>query len=201
MLIEEVTPQFKKTVIYLLQGVVYQNDHTEIWIQLLSQQAQIQDYVSVLGLQLLIDESEGYAYLRQRSSMKDNEEIELPRLIQKRPLSFPVSLLCVLLRKKLLEQDASGGDLRLILTEEQIVQMMQIYMPMGNNEVKTVNQIGTVINKAIELGVLRRLATDAKRFEVKRIIKALIDADWLVGLEAKLAEYKVYGEKDAECLA
>jgi hypothetical protein len=200
MLIEDNAPQFQKVLINLFQGVLYQNDQAELWLQLLTFQAQIQDYVSILGLQLLIDEAEGYAYLRQRLSQENSEMNELPRLIQKRPLSFPVSLLCVLLRKKLLEQDASGGDTRVILTEEQIIQMMQIYLPSGNNEVKIINQISTVINKAIELGVLRRLVTDTKRFEVKRIIKALIDADWLVNLETKLVEYKEYGERDAESI-
>jgi hypothetical protein len=201
MQVEQITPQFQKTLIQLLQGVLYQNEQSESWLQLLTLQAQVQDYVSVLGLQLIIDEAEGYAFLRQRNSTDNDEEADLPRLIQKRPLSFPVSLLCILLRKKLLEQDASGGDTRVILTEEQIVQMMQIYLPAGNNEVKTVNQISTAINKAIELGILRRLTTDTQRFEVKRIIKALIDADWIASVEAKLAEYKEYGERDAECVA
>lgn len=201
MSMESVTPQFQKLLINLLQGVIYQNEQAELWLHLLSHQAPLQDYVHILGLQLIIDEAEGYAYLRQRIATESKEEADLPRLIQKRPLSFPVSLLCVLLRKKLLEQDTSGGDLRVILTEEQIIQMMQIYLPSGNNEVKTVNQISSAINKTIELGVLRRLTSDAKRFEVKRIIKALIDADWLAGLEAKLAEYKAYGEKDVESVA
>ncbi len=198
MTTEHHTPLFQKSLIHLFQGVVYQNEHTDIWLQLSSLQIQIQDYVGVLGLQLIVDEAEGYAYLRQRPLMDDKDDTALPRLLQKRPLSFPVSLLCVLLRKKLLEQDASGGDIRVILTEEQIIQMMQLYLPTGNNEVKTVNQISTTINKVIELGILRRLTTDAKRFEVKRIIKALIDADWLANLEMKLAEYKEYGERDAE---
>ena len=197
---EESVPQFQKVLINLLQGVLYQNEQAELWGQLLSFQAQIHDYVSIIGLQLLIDEGEGFAYLRQRVAQEDNSDTELPRLIQKRQLSFPLSVLCVLLRKKLLEQDASGGDTRVILTEEQIIQMMQIYLPSANNEVKIVNQISMVINKAIELGVLRRLVTDTKRFEVKRIIKALIDADWLANLDMKLAQYKEYGERDAESL-
>jgi len=34
----------------------------------------------------------------------------LPRLVQRRALSFPVSLLLALLRKKLAEFDAGGGE-------------------------------------------------------------------------------------------
>lgn len=198
MPIENITPLFQKTVINLLQGVLYQNEQPELWLELLKLQAQIQDYVSVLTLQLIIDEAEGYAYLRQRSAVDNEAEAGLPRLIQKRPLSFPVSLLCVLLRKKLLEQDAGGGELRVILTEAQIIEMMQLYLPAGNNEVKTVQQIKTAVNKVIDLGILRRLTTDTERFEVKRIIKALIDADWLADLDAKLAEYQEHGMRDVD---
>ena len=195
---ENITIPFQKVLINLLQGVLYQNEQTELWMQLLNRRAELQDYVSIIGLQLIVDEAEGYAYLRQNSVAENEEQNALPRLIQKRPLSFALSLLCVLLRKKLLEQDTEGGEARLILTEEQIVQMMQIYLPSGNNEVKTVNQINTAINKAIEFGVLRRLTTDAKRFEVKRIIKALIDADWLAEMDNKLMEYTEYGAENAE---
>lgn len=201
MISEQMPLNFQKTLIHLFQGIIYQQEQSELWTSLLSSQAQIQDYVNILGLQLLIDEAEGYAYLRQRAVGELDAEIELPRLIQKRSLSFPASLLCILLRKKLLEEDASGGELRVMLTEEQIIQMMQIYLPSNQNEVRTVNVIQTAINKVIELGILRRLTTDHKRYEIKRIIKALIDADWLVQLEQKLSEYKVYGEQDAELSA
>ena len=198
MQIETITFSFQKVLILLLQGVLYQSEQPELWLALLNHQAEVQDYIAVLGLQLLIDEAEGYAYLRQKLTVESESEAALPRLIPRRPLSFPVSLLCVLLRKKLLEQDASGGDTRVILSEAEIIQIMQVYLPAQNNEVKTVHQIQTAINKALDLGILRRLSTDTKRFEVKRIIKALIDADWLAHLDAKLKEYHEYGAAHAE---
>ena len=40
-------------------------------------QAQVRDYVAVIGLQVVIDEAEGYAFLRQRP---DDEEAEGRRL-------------------------------------------------------------------------------------------------------------------------
>lgn len=41
----------------------------------------------------------------------------------RRPLSFAVSLLLALLRKKLAEFDAAGGDTRLILSREQVIEL------------------------------------------------------------------------------
>ena len=51
-----------------------------------------------------IDEADGYAFLRQRPQEPGEEP--LPRLVPRRPLGFPVSLLLVLLRKKVAEADA-----------------------------------------------------------------------------------------------
>jgi hypothetical protein len=63
----------------------------------------------VLGLELVLDEAEGYAFLRARPEEEDSDTSasKLPRLVARRPLSFPVSLLLALLRKKLAEFDAA----------------------------------------------------------------------------------------------
>ncbi len=58
----------------------------------------------VLGLELHIDEAEGYAFLRSVAEFEESPS-PLPRLVARRPLTFQMSLLLVLLRKKLLELD------------------------------------------------------------------------------------------------
>ena len=78
---------------------------------------------SALGLELIVDEAEGYAYLRQRAAVEG--EAELPRLVARRPLGFQVSLLLVLLRKKLAESDAQGDGTRIILSREQIADVVR----------------------------------------------------------------------------
>ena len=111
-----------------MKGVVYRDTHDRAWRSLLELQPQARDYVDVLGLQVVIDEAEGYAFLRQRPSDPDDTD-PLPRLIPRRALSFHVSLLLALLRKKLAEFDAQGGDTRLILTREQIAEMIRVFLP------------------------------------------------------------------------
>jgi len=191
--------QISPVVIQLLKGVLYQDKQAELWRDLLTFQSAIQDYFAVIGLQVFVDETEGYAFLRQQSETGEADENVpmLPRLVQRRQLSYPVSLLCVLLRKKLIEQDAAGGETRLILSREQIIDMMQVFLPERSNEAKSVEQIDSYINKVLEYGFLRRLKGDEERYEVRRIIKALVDASWLGDIDQKLQEYQAYADATA----
>jgi hypothetical protein len=188
--------QASLVLIQLFKGVLYQDKSPELWRDLLIFQGAVRDYFAVIGLQVLIDETEGYAFLRQGPEATDGEAgtPTLPPLVQRRQLSYPVSLLCVLLRKKLIEQDAAGGETRVILSREQIVDMMRVFLPEGSNEAKTVEQIESHLRKVVDYGFLRRLKGDEERFEVRRIIKALVDADWLGDLARKLETYQAHAD-------
>jgi Domain of unknown function (DUF4194) len=59
-------PDMSLAVTQLMKGVVYRDTHDRAWRSLLELQPQARDYVDVLGLQVVIDEAEGYAFLRQR---------------------------------------------------------------------------------------------------------------------------------------
>ena len=59
-------PDLSLAVIQLMKGVVYRDTHERAWQHLLRLQPQVRDYVAVLGLQVLVDEAEGYAFCRQR---------------------------------------------------------------------------------------------------------------------------------------
>ena len=182
-------------VVSLMKGVVYRDQHPAVWLQLEEIHGAVLDYVRVMGLDLIIDEAEGYAFLRQLGEQDVDESAQqLPRLVARRPLSFPVSLLCVLLRKKMVELDATGGDARLILTREQIVEMMRVFLPDRANEARLFDQIDTHINKVAEFGFLKKLAGNPPAWEVRRIIKALVDADWLAEFNEKLRVYRDHAD-------
>ncbi len=187
--------KLSRVLISLLKGVVYQHQQGELWLDLLSVLSEAQEYFSKIGLEVHIDEAEGFSFLKQKAIVMESEEEEDPlnlKLISKRPFSYSVSLLCILLRKYLLEQDSQGGLVRPILTQEKIIEMMSVYLPEKNNEVKRVDQIETAINKVVECGFLRILKQEEKIYEVQRIIKAFIDADWLNQLDQKLETYHEY---------
>lgn len=175
-------------LITLFKGVVYQDVNSTLWQGLQALQARVRDYVAPLGLELMLDEAEGYAYLRQKPQAEEEEA--LPRLVQRRPLSYPVSLLLVLLRKKLAEFDAAAGDTRLILTREQIVELVRVFLPDTANEAKLLDRIDGHINRLVELGFLRKLRSQENQFEVMRILKTFVDAQWLAELDERLKAYR-----------
>lgn len=177
--------------ITLLKGVIYREGDERLWAVLLNLQARVRDYMAVIGLELVLDEAEGYAFLRSKAD-DESEADKLPRLVARRPLSFPVSLLLALLRKKLAEFDAGGGDTRLVLSRDEIVDLIRVFLPDSSNEARLIDQIETHINKVVELGFLRKLkaAGGPAGFEVRRILKAFIDAQWLADFDARLATYQ-----------
>jgi hypothetical protein len=187
-------------VISLLKGVLYLENDAQLWNALIQLQARVRDQIAVLGLELVLDEAEGYAFLRARPEVEGDEnatDIKLPRLIARRPLSFPVSLLLALLRKKLAEFDASGEQTRLILARDEIVELLRLFLPESSNEARLIDQIDSHINKIVDLGFLRRLkpaaggsAAGSGNFEVRRILKAFVDAQWLADFDARLADYR-----------
>jgi hypothetical protein len=184
-------PQLTPVLVALFRGVLYQDQHTVLWQDLLRLQSQVRDQAALFGLELMLLEGDGYAFLRQRP---DAEGDAVPRLVPRRPLSYPVSLLLALLRKKLAEHDAGGGDSRLILEREQIVDQLRLFLPETANEARLVDRVDAHIGKAVELGFLRRLRGEQQRFEVRRILASFVDAQWLADFEARLAEYRRYVE-------
>ena len=194
-----VTPAADLSVllISLLKSVLYRDGDERQWAALLNLQARVRDYVAVLNLDLVLDEAEGYAFLKSRPEPADDDTTpRLPRLVARRPLSFPVSLLLALLRKKLAEFDAGGGDTRLVLSRDDIVELVRVFLPDGPNEAKLVDQIESTINKVVELGFLHKLKTASgatagpPSYELRRILKAFVDAQWLAEFDARLATYQ-----------
>ena len=183
-------PDLSQAVTQLMKGVVYRDTHEKAWRHLLSLQSQVRDYVAVLGLLVVIDEAEGYAFLRQRPGDDPDEASPLPRLIPRRSLSFHVSLLLALLRKKLAEFDAGGDQTRLMLTREQIAETLRVFLPPSSNEARLADQIDTHIGKCADLGFLRPVKDSGQQvFEVRRILKAFVDGQWLADFDARLADY------------
>jgi hypothetical protein len=184
-------------LIGLLKSVLYRDGDERQWAALLNLQARVRDYVAALNLDLVLDEAEGYAFLKSRPEPADDDAApRLPRLVARRPLSFAVSLLVALLRKRLAEFDAGGGDTRLVLSRDDIVELARVFLPDGPNEARLIDQIETTINKVVELGFLQKLkpaggaSTGPAAYEVRRILKAFVDAQWLAEFDARLAAYQ-----------
>jgi hypothetical protein len=198
-LVPQASVEVSTLLIQLLRDVIYRDDDERRWNTLIAHQAKVRDYVAMLNLDFLLDEGEGYAFLRGRPDPEpDSEAPVLLRLTRRYALSFPVSLLLALLRKKLAEFDAGiGGEVtpgtRLVLTRDEILEMIRVFLADSPNETRLADQLENHLAKIEDLGFLYRIkgVTGAPRYEVRRILKAFVDAQWLAGLDDLLTTYLV----------
>ncbi len=182
-----------RVAVRLLRGVLFRERDTALWEELIGLRARVSDYMAVLGLELVMDEGEGYAYLHSWGDERDGNRT-VPRLIPRRPLSFNVSLLLALLRKKLIEQDATGGETRLVMSRDEIAELVRVFLPENSNEARVMERLDADLNRIVELGFLRRMkareGTRRREFEVQRFLKAFVDAQWLSEFDGRLAAYR-----------
>jgi hypothetical protein len=174
-------------IIQLMRGVVYREHDEQAWTALDRHGPAVRDHFAAVGVDVIVDDTEGYAYLKTRPEA-DGEE-PLPRLVIRRTLTYNLSLLLVLLRKRLVEFETSGTDGQLVLSRDQIVEMLRLFLAESTNEARVIDQVDTTIRRATELGFLRQLRGRADQWEVRRILKAYVDAQTLSDFAGKLAEY------------
>lgn len=176
-----------RAIIRLMQGVIYRETDEDIWLTLVRSGAGVRDHFATIGVDVVVDDVEGYAFLRSRPDV-DGEEA-LPRLVRRRALTYNVSLLLVLLRKRLVEFETSGSEGKLVLSTEQIVELLRLFQADSTNDARVVDQAERTISKAAELGFLRSLRGQPGHWEVRRILKAYVDAQTLSDFAGKLREY------------
>ncbi|HLG61963.1 MAG TPA: DUF4194 domain-containing protein [Ktedonosporobacter sp.] len=186
----QVTP-YAAVVIKLLQGPLYHDD-TTTWNLLLQYGEQVQIFCAQMGLELRFHEEDGFAYVRQ-PQIEDDEgnPLELPRLTRRIPLSYHVTLLCVLLREQLLQFEATNMEsTACLLTREQIYDMLLPSLPERTNELVVRRRADALIEQVVELGFLKkRSQLGVDYFEVRRILKAKLDAEQLSQLKERLKRY------------
>lgn len=183
-------------VVHLLRGVLYRTQENA-WSLLLQYHHRIKDYLDAIGLDLHINDADGYAFVKQKEIPDEFQEF-YPRLMQKRPLSYMPTLLCVLLRKRLLESDQAGTETRVIVSIEQIKEMVRVFQSTSTNERKQEDKIESAIKRLVDFGFLIELKNEKEKYEVSRILNAYMDIEKLKEVQAKLANYRKEENDDAE---
>ena len=71
---------------------------------------------------------------------------------------------------------------------------MQDFLTSGTTEARLIDRIDAHIKRVSELGFLRRADRGSPdHFEVRRILEAFVDAQWLAEFDARLGEYAKAG--------
>lgn len=181
-----VEPEVSRAIIKLMQGVVHREMDEDTWATLERAAGAIRDHFADIGVEVVVAEAEGFAYLRSSS---DDGDDELPRLVRRRALTYNVSLLLVLLRKRLAEFESLSTDSKLVLTSEQLTDLLRTFQAETSNEARITDQAERTIKQVAELGFLRQLRGQNDHWEVQRVLKAFVDAETMADFEAKLRQY------------
>ena len=174
-------------IIELMRGVVYREQHEDSWGTLDRHAGPVRDHFGAIGVDVVVDDTEGYAYLRSQD--EDETAEPLPRLVKRRSLTYNVSLLLVLLRKRLVEFETTGAEGKLVLSKEQVVEMLRVFLTESTNEARVMDRVDTTLRQVADLGFLRPLRGQPDHWEVRRILKAYVDAQTLSDYAGKLREY------------
>ncbi|MBK8092226.1 MAG: DUF4194 domain-containing protein [Verrucomicrobiaceae bacterium] len=188
-------PEFHESslaAVRLLQGVVY-SEEEKVWAPLLSHQTRLENYFARLGLTLVVDEPDGFAYLRQLGdddSRPPGYEM-LPVLIPRKSLGYPLTILCVLLRESLRRfEDEELHDERCVVETAALFDDWRGFQKPSNDEVKQQKEFTALLRKAEDdLGFIKKYADEPESWEVRRIIKARLPAQELENLLTQLKSY------------
>ncbi|MCY2974472.1 MAG: DUF4194 domain-containing protein [Planctomycetota bacterium] len=174
----------------LLQGVVYHDDNQDNWNTLLRSVSPLTDYFSKIGLLLIVNESDGMAYLRQ-ANIDDlaPDQGTIPKLFRRVPLGFEATLLSVLLRDELRqfeEEDLSNE--RCVIAQHDLLVLWQAFFPEQTDEVRLTKMLVASLRKLEDLKFVRQFESEPPSWEVRRILKARLPLDDLERLRATIVE-------------
>lgn len=184
---------FAPLAIRLLKGVIYEEE-ARYWNDLIKvHELPLRRYFAQIGLDLIVNRQEGFAYLRQ--AQQEETEAPLPRLMTRRSLTPDQSILCILLREHLEDYTVNESASREpILTLRDIRDMVELFFRERNTQQRFLKDVKKTVEEVKKQGFLEELSggdanlnDDELRYRVKRILKAFIGPDELQQLAQQIA--------------
>ncbi len=194
--------------IKLLKGPVYRRQEMkETWDRLVTYRTSLDEYFGVLGLRVFLETTDGYAFLeeiseRMEKGMESEQEEEeesrtsaLPHLIRRTPLSYPASMLCVLLRYEIEKFETSSSEAdAAVMRKSEIAALYRSFTKDRADEVRQMKNLDSTIRTLCRLTylfassdvLLQSEISDDAEFELSPILKARIDTGFMKELLAKM---------------
>jgi hypothetical protein len=185
---EEHIKPYSAAIVRLLKGVVERN--SGIWETIVMYQSEIQEYIAVIGLELILKKDEGFAFVKQTES----DSGDTLGLVTRRQIGFEVSLVLVVLRQILEEFDSNPIETHSsekFVTDAEIKDEVELFLPEKYNRVKFMKELSGYVKKAEELGFLKEAGTkeNETKYRIHRIIKEKITLDMLQEFKDKLQNH------------
>lgn len=188
------TKPYSSLIIKLLQSyAIYDDD--KYWSVLSQYEIPVRDYFSVIGLELVINRSDGFARLSQKDFSEDEPNIPI-KLIRSIKMDYDQSLMCVVLREWIdeFEGNAQQMSTRLFITHEELKDRVGQFFPRQNNRKKLLDNLDKLVERMKDYGFLRVNRKDENnlnntQYEVKTLIKSKITNEQLEEFKDKLQNY------------
>lgn len=179
---------YSKAIVRLLKSTIERN--STLWEDVINYQLEIQDFISQLGLELIVKKDEGFAFVKQ---FEDSEGNTLG-LITRRRIGFETSIVIVVLRHSLEEFDSNPTQFKVaekFITDLEIKEEVELFLPEKFNRVKFMKELDSYINRIVELGYLKEInkKDNETKYQIHRIIKEKVTLDILQEFKTKLQEY------------
>lgn len=183
---QHITP-YSKAIVRLLKSTVERTSN--VWDDIILYQNEIQDYISQIGLELIVKKDEGFAFVKQ---FEDSEGKTLG-LVTRRQIGFETSIVLVVLRQILEDFDSNPTQLasEKFITDTEIKDELELFLQEGYNKLKFQKKLSEYIGNAEKLGYLKEISKkdNETKYQIHRIIKEKITLDILQDFQTKLKEY------------
>jgi hypothetical protein len=182
---------FTSVFIKLLKGPVEYLEKSS-WEKLITYKAELAGFVQQLGLTLILDEDDGYAYLKHSVSEEDDEAGV--SWMQRRTFTYDESVMLVLLRDMMAEFEVGEVVMReLVKKRREIKEYAELFFKENASRVKFIKELDKLIDRAEENGFLDIVenndVSDEQKFRIKKIIKARVDSEVLDQFKQQLEEH------------
>jgi hypothetical protein len=171
----------------LLLQPIYREDGS-LWESLRAERDAVAHYFRQIGQEVVIDEAEGYAFLRQ---IEPEGGDVVPRVGRRQSLGYTATLLLVCLREELARFDSAPDDsTRLVRTRQELRDLVNQFLRETNNQIRDMRTIDGAIRRLEDLSFLRAFGPpNADTFEITRILKARFGPSELEQVKDRLARH------------
>ena len=117
---------YSRAVVKLLKGIVEKDD--VVWNDVLDYQSEILDYISVMGLELIVKKDEGFAFVKQLK-LDDDKTLNMT---SRRLYGFEVSVILIVLRQILEDFDSNPTESQAsykYVTATEIKEEAELFLP------------------------------------------------------------------------
>lgn len=179
---------YSKAIVRLLKGSIQRTSN--VWDVVVNYQTEIQDYISQIGLELIVKKEEGFAFVKQF----ENSEGNTLGLVTRRQIGFEISIVLVVLRQSLEEFDSNPTQYQVFekfITDSEIKEEVELFLPEKFNRVKFLKDLDGYIKKIVEFGYLFEVnkKENETKYQIQRIIKEKVTLDILQEFKIKLQGY------------